>query len=109
MGPNLFSHLSHKTISIFFTGEGFMALSGLMIGYILYHPYLKKGLGGALGNSLKRSWKILRYYIAVYVLCSLPLLFLDLQSNTTLVDRPLSPCPLGCGSRCNMSCRKKSP
>lgn len=86
MGPNLFSHLSHKTISIFFTGEGFMALSGLMIGYILYHPYLKKGLGGALGNSLKRSWKILRYYIAVYVLCSLPLLFLDLQSNTTLVD-----------------------
>ncbi len=86
LGPNLFTHLSHKTFSIFFTGEGFMALSGLMVGYILYRPYIRHGLGKTLGNSLRRSWKIVKYYVAVYVLCALPLLFVDLQSHALLGD-----------------------
>ncbi|SFL01486.1 hypothetical protein SAMN04488036_10470 [Shimia haliotis] len=71
IGPNLFADLSHKTVSAFFTGEGFMTISGLMMGYILARPTQTDGTLVTLGNSLRRSFKIFRHYIVVFALCAL--------------------------------------
>jgi len=75
--PNLFAPLSHKSVSIFFTGEGFMLLSGMMIGYILLGRVQEEGLGPALAVSLRRSGRIALYYLGVYILITLPVIILD--------------------------------
>lgn len=84
LGANGLWWASHKSVSIFFTGEGFMAISGLMMGYITLRAVTEKGIAKSLFGSLRRSWKILRYYLAVYVLCLLPMVLFELSSNDTL-------------------------
>ena len=84
LGANGLWWASHKSASVFFTGEGFMAISGLMMGYITFGAVTRKGVVKSLFSSVRRSWKILRYYLVVYVLCLLPLLLFDLAGDETL-------------------------
>lgn len=77
LSPNLFAPLSHKSVSVFFTGEGFMVISGMMIGYILLARVRDEGVGPALAVSLRRSGRIALYYIGVYLLITLPVMIVD--------------------------------
>lgn len=77
LSPNLFAPLSHKSVSVFFTGEGFMVISGMMIGYILLARVRDEGVGPALAVSLRRSGRIALYYIGVYLLITLPVMIFD--------------------------------
>jgi len=86
LGNNLFGYISHKTFSLFFTGEGFMFISGLMIGYIYCKPVESMGLNYCIKLSLKRSLKILYYYIAVYVFSAIPILIFGLENSPVVSD-----------------------
>jgi hypothetical protein len=81
LGPNLLTGVTHKTFFVFFSGEGFMMISGLMIGYIIFGPFVADGLFAALRISLKRSWKIIFHYLIIYMLCVVPLIANQLYSD----------------------------
>lgn len=84
IGPNMISGLSHKSVSTFYTGEGFMTISGLMMGLILCNRTRTNGALRTLANSTRRSFKIYRYYIAVFALCALTTLVFAAQKDPLL-------------------------
>lgn len=86
MGQNGLQPFTHKSLSAFFTGEGFMVISGVMMGYISAKSVSKQGLFPTLSSSMLRSFKILRYYIAVYLLCALTLFF-ALSGSTEILEQ----------------------
>jgi len=86
LGNNIFDYISHKSLSLFFTGEGFMFISGLMIGYIYCKPVESIGLNNTIKLSLKRSLKILYYYIAVYIFSAIPIIILGFDNTPILFN-----------------------
>lgn len=73
--------LTHKPFAVFLTGEGFMAVSGFMSGYVLTLGLPRRGVGGSLVWGLRRSAKIVAHYIVVFALCALPALIWPLEGS----------------------------
>jgi hypothetical protein len=75
------NYITHKPWAVFLTGEGFMAISGFMCGYILSLRQDRYGFSGSLTWGMQRVWKIIRYYLLVFVLCALPAFVLPLSDT----------------------------
>ncbi|MBS0124212.1 OpgC domain-containing protein [Thetidibacter halocola] len=84
-GVGALSFLTHKPFAVFLTGEGFMAVSGFMTGYILSFRLARRGVLSSLGWGLQRAGRIVAHYIVVFALCLLPALVLPLAGSTASV------------------------
>lgn len=73
--------LTHKPFALFLTGEGFMAISGFMCGYILVALMARRGAAAGLRWGLRRVLRIVLHYLAVCALCALPVFVLPLEGT----------------------------
>lgn len=80
-GVTSLNFLTHKPFAVFLTGEGFMAVSGFMTGYVLTLGWARRGARGSMIWGLRRARKIVLHYLAVFALCAAPSLIWALEGS----------------------------